>query len=110
MVIGSEARDHGVQIFDMKKLLTIDPASPKNFFTKTDSTGLFTQLPVGLSHNVVIEGELGYGVAVGAQPRNSSCRSGLIFFNLTDPTNPTSQGCAVGDEYRFAGSTSSRYS
>jgi len=31
IVVGSEAFDHGIQFFDMKKLLTLDPASPKTF-------------------------------------------------------------------------------
>lgn len=35
IVVGSEAFDHGIQFFDMKKLLTLDPASPK-LFTNAD--------------------------------------------------------------------------
>ena len=54
MLIGSEAVGHGVQIFDMKKLLDLDPRAPKNFSTSTDLTGLFTDLPRGRSHNVVV--------------------------------------------------------
>jgi choice-of-anchor B domain-containing protein len=99
MVIGSEAVGHNVQIFDMTKLLEPDPAAPKNFSTATDLTGLFTQLPIGRTHNVVINEELNYGVAVGAQPRNGSCAAGLIYFDLTDPANPTSSGCAGQDGY-----------
>ena len=72
MIIGSEAVGHGVQIFDLTKLLDLDPAAPVNFSTTTDLTGLFTQLPVGRTHNVVVNEELGYAVAVGAQPRNDS--------------------------------------
>ena len=54
MVIGSESVDHGVQFFDMKKLLSLNPASPKNFSTKTDLAGWFNDLPAGRSHNVVV--------------------------------------------------------
>ena len=39
MLIGSEAVGAGVQVFDMTKLLDIDPASPKNFSTTEDLTG-----------------------------------------------------------------------
>ncbi|KAK5106763.1 hypothetical protein LTS08_000885 [Lithohypha guttulata] len=99
MIIGSEAVGHGVQIFDMNKLLTIDPANPVNFSTTADLTGLFNELPVGRTHNVVVNEELGYAVAVGAQPRNSTCRAGLIFIDLTDPSNPTTPGCAGQDGY-----------
>lgn len=84
---------------DPIQLLSLDPASPTTFSTTTDLTGLFTGLPVGRSHNVVVNEELNYGVAVGAQPRNDSCAAGLIFFDLTDPSNPTTPGCAGQDGY-----------
>ncbi|KAG4430515.1 hypothetical protein IFR05_014001 [Cadophora sp. M221] len=99
MVIGSEAERHGIQIFDMKKLLTINPMTPKTFDAVKDLTGHFNALPVGRTHNVVINEELNYAVAVGAQPRNSTCLAGLIFIDLTDPSNPTTPGCATQDGY-----------
>ncbi|KAK6068766.1 hypothetical protein SCUP234_11029 [Seiridium cupressi] len=99
VVIGSEAQYHGVQIFDLSKLLDVDPASPKIFSNEDDLDGWFGDLPIGRSHNVVVNEEKNYAVAVGAQPRNSSCASGLIFIDLTDPTAPYSPGCASGDGY-----------
>ncbi|EPE31268.1 hypothetical protein GLAREA_12571 [Glarea lozoyensis ATCC 20868] len=99
MLIGSELPGHGIQIFDMKKLLTIDPASPVTFDGKKDLTGHFADLPLGRTHNVVINEELGYGVSVGAAPRTSPCRAGLIFFDLKDPSNPKSLGCDPQDAY-----------
>lgn len=101
MIIGSEARGHGIQIFDMEKLLDIDPAEPVIFHPADDLTAHYTALlPVGRAHNVVVNEELSYGVAVGAQPRNDPiCRAGLNFFDLTDPSNPIPLGCAAGDGY-----------
>jgi choice-of-anchor B domain-containing protein len=99
MLIGSEAVAHGIQIFDMKKLLDLDPASPANFSITDDIVGHFNDLPRGRSHNVVVNAELGYAIAVGAQPRNDTCAAGLIYIDLTDPTNPTSPGCAGQDGY-----------
>ncbi|KAH7267772.1 uncharacterized protein BKA55DRAFT_685055 [Fusarium redolens] len=101
VIIGSEAVGHGIQIFDMKKLLKINPKRPVVFDAKKDLTSHFSALlPVGRAHNVVVNEELKYGVAVGAQPRNdSNCLSGLNFFDLTDPSNPESLGCAKGDGY-----------
>jgi choice-of-anchor B domain-containing protein len=99
IVIGSEAYYHGVQIFDMIKLLHIDPAAPVVFSNEEDLTGYFNELPVGRSHNVVVNEEKNYAIAVGSQPRNSSCAAGLVFIDLTDPTAPTSPGCASGDGY-----------
>lgn len=42
LVVGSEGVGHQVQIFDMRKLLRVDPRKPKIFSTVTDLTGLFT--------------------------------------------------------------------
>ena len=73
--------------------------SPKTFSNADDLTGLFTDLPVGRSHNIVINEAKNYAVSVGAMPRNSTCRAGLIFIDLTDPSNPTTPGCAAQDGY-----------
>ncbi|EUC35531.1 hypothetical protein COCCADRAFT_3211 [Bipolaris zeicola 26-R-13] len=111
-VIGSEAIKHGVQIFDMKKLLDLDGSEPKNF-TQQDLTGhwglgtKWNDLPVGRTHNIVVNPELNYAVAVGSVGGNETirvrgnlpCRGGLIFIDMTDPSNPTSPGCASGDGY-----------
>ncbi|KAK3377437.1 hypothetical protein B0H63DRAFT_477199 [Podospora didyma] len=99
IVIGSEAVKHGVQIFDMSKLLKVNVQSPVVFSAVNDLTGFWNDLPVGRTHNVVINEEKQYAVAVGAQPRNSSCASGLIFIDLKDPKNPKTLGCAAGDGY-----------
>jgi hypothetical protein len=40
-IIGSEAVDHGIQIFDMKMLLAADKRDPGNYSTQTDLTGLY---------------------------------------------------------------------
>lgn len=100
-IIASEAVGHGVQIFDLKKLLDIDPASPVTFSNSADLTGHFnTLLPRGRSHNIVVNEELGYAAAVGAQPHSEPiCRSGLNFIGLSDPANPESLGCAKEDGY-----------
>lgn len=101
MVIGSEAQNHGVQIFDMSKLLDIDPSKPVKFHPKNDLTGFFNGpgLPTGRSHNVVVNEEKNYAVAVGAAPRSQSCKGGLVFIDLTDPSKPVQKGCASGDGY-----------
>lgn len=69
------------------------------FSNEDDLTAHWNQLPAGRSHNVVVNEESKFAVAVGAWPRNSTCQSGLIFIDLTDITNPTSPGCASGDGY-----------
>ncbi|TKX24082.1 hypothetical protein C1H76_3650 [Elsinoe australis] len=106
IVIGSEAIVHGVQIFDMKKLLRLDPSNPKTF-SQSDLTGWFGELPVGRTHNIVVNEELNYAIAAGSVRGNSTtrtrenlpCGGGLIFINMTDPTKPTTPGCAAADGY-----------
>ncbi|KAK0614901.1 hypothetical protein B0T17DRAFT_498120 [Bombardia bombarda] len=100
MLIGSELAGHGVQIFDMTKLLTVDPAkAPVTFSPTTDVTGHIKDLPLGRSHNVVSNEELEYMVAVGVTPRTDACRSGLIFYDLKDPSKPVRMGCNAQDGY-----------
>ncbi|KEY64012.1 hypothetical protein S7711_07376 [Stachybotrys chartarum IBT 7711] len=98
-IIGSEAIGHNVQIFDMNKVAEIDPASPVRFDPATDLVGLFDDLPIGRAHNVVVDWDNQYAIAVGAQPRNQTCLAGLEYIDLTDPTNPFKPGCASADGY-----------
>lgn len=95
-VIGSESDNHGIQIFDARKLLTA--TYPKIFSIRRDIS-LFKGLPAGRSHNVVSLEEKNFAVAVGAVPRTDKCKGGLIFIDLSDPANPTSPGCAPDDYY-----------
>lgn len=55
--------------------------------------------PLNSMHNVVVDEENNYGVAVGARPRDVDCLSGLVFFDLSDPSNPTRLGCNGEDGY-----------
>jgi hypothetical protein len=97
MIIGSEAVDHGIQIFDMKKLLTIDPKKPVTFSNSKDLAGHYKGLPTGRTHNVVTNPETNFIYSVGAMPRTSACKSGIIFIDITDPSKPTSPGWYVSD-------------
>lgn len=99
MIIGSEAEGHGIQIFDMRKLLHINPSSPVTFDKAKDLTSHFADLPIGRTHNVVINEETDFIYSVGAQPRTDKCKSGPIFINVTDIANPVRTGCAPQDGY-----------
>lgn len=104
-IIGSEAVAHGIQVFDLRKLLEVRPwwnplsKATKTFDIKKDLTSWINDLPVGRSHNVVIAEDSDHVLAVGAQPRNDTCASGLIFYDMKDPSNPKRTGCASGDGY-----------
>ncbi|KAF2869358.1 hypothetical protein BDV95DRAFT_97764 [Massariosphaeria phaeospora] len=100
IVVGSETYDHHIQIFDLKKLLDIDyRKGPVTFDPTTDITGYWAGTNDGRAHNVLTNDETGWAYVVGARPRNSTCRGGLMFVDLSDPANPTSPGCAHQDGY-----------
>ncbi|EEY16198.1 conserved hypothetical protein [Verticillium alfalfae VaMs.102] len=100
MIIGSELPGHGVQIFDMSKLLTVNAsAGPVVFDIVKDVTAHWKDLPNGQTHNIVVDEENEYFAAVGARPRTDVCKSGLIFVDLKDPSNPKRLGCNGQDGY-----------
>jgi choice-of-anchor B domain-containing protein len=100
ILIGSEALRHGIQIFDLSKLLQVNASSPVVFNNKEDLTGFWVDgLPLGRSHNVVANEEMRYGVATGFQPRTGHLKAGMVFFDLTDPANPKSLGGTGVDGY-----------
>ncbi|KAJ7645088.1 hypothetical protein DFH06DRAFT_1271122 [Mycena polygramma] len=94
--VGSEAPEHGIQVFDLHKSLL---KSPRKFSIDTDLTSHYDGLPVGSSHNLVEHADKNLIVAVGAVPRLDVCGAGLIFVDVADPANPKTVGCAGEDGY-----------
>ncbi len=82
--IVSEATNHGMQVFDLKRLRNI-ANPPINFTADTHFTGF------GSAHNIVINEESGYAYIVGAS-RSSTYKGGPIFINIQNPTNPIIEG------------------
>ncbi|KAF9497470.1 hypothetical protein BDN71DRAFT_584882 [Pleurotus eryngii] len=100
LIVGSEAVNHHIQIFDLRKILEITPEQkPKTFDPRTELTGLFKGLPVGRTHNIVINWDRGYIVSVGSAPRTSEFASGLVFIDISDPSKPTLAGYQGEDGY-----------
>ncbi|KAF4463652.1 choice-of-anchor B domain [Fusarium albosuccineum] len=99
--IGAESEGHGLQIFDLKKLLKVSPRRPKVFSKETDLTALFTGF--GSSHNIVAHEEVNMIYAVGGRTgpnsRNTTCAGGMFMVDVSDPANPTSPGCVPQDGY-----------
>ncbi|KFY00288.1 hypothetical protein O988_03392 [Pseudogymnoascus sp. VKM F-3808] len=93
--IGSEAAGYGLQVFDLRKLLTVE-GEPKVFDVAKDLTAWFKGF--GSSHNIVAHEEANMIYAVGTA-RNSTCKGGLFMVDVSDPANPTSPGCASEDGY-----------
>lgn len=98
--IGSEAPNHGLQIFDLRKLLNVDKANPVTFRTSTGSdtglTALFTGF--GSSHNIVANEDTNTIFAVGTDT-SLSCRGGLWMIDVSNPARPQDAGCVSNDGY-----------
>lgn len=92
--IGSEAPGHGLQVFDMRKLLDI--GEPVDFSIETDMTAWYSGF--GSSHNIVANEETNMIYAVGTS-RSSPCRGGMYMVDVSDPSNPVSPGCLSEDGY-----------
>ncbi|EAA26632.1 hypothetical protein GE21DRAFT_2745 [Neurospora crassa] len=94
--IGSEASNHGLQVFDLTKLLDIDPSSPKVFSTTSDLTAIYKGF--GSSHNIVAHEETNMIYAVGTAA-SAGCRGGLFMVNVTNPASPVKAGCLSAGGY-----------
>lgn len=94
--IGSEAAGHGLQVFDMTKLLNIDPKSPKTFDISKDLTAHFKGF--GSSHNIVAHEATNTIHAVGTD-RNGKCKAGLWMLDVSNPSKPKDVGCVGEDGY-----------
>ena len=96
-LIGSEARGHGMQIFDLTRLRDASGEDPQTFTPPAVYDGF------GRSHNVVTAGEgtaRAYGVGLaGAQntPSGVSCGAGYHGVDLSDPASPQFAGCFSSD-------------
>ncbi|KAK5655166.1 hypothetical protein OQA88_6065 [Cercophora sp. LCS_1] len=91
--IGAESSNHGLQIFDMKKLLTLTTA--KTFSTSSDIT-LYRGF--GNSHNIVAHEETNMIYAVGTGTA-AGCRGGLFMVDVSNPASPRTPGCLSAGGY-----------
>jgi choice-of-anchor B domain-containing protein len=86
--IVSEARSHGLQVFDLGKLREVTNP-PVEFESDAHHNGF------GSAHNVVINEQSGYAYAVGTD----FCGGGLYMIDINDPLDPTFAGCFSEDGY-----------
>ncbi|KAI9680509.1 MAG: hypothetical protein M1817_003949 [Caeruleum heppii] len=94
--IGAEAPGHGLQVFDMRKLLGVRPGRPVTYDVRRDLKAWFSGF--GSSHNIVAHEETNMIYAVGTG-RNTPCKGGLFMVDVKNPAKPTSPGCASEDGY-----------
>jgi choice-of-anchor B domain-containing protein len=85
--IVSEATGHGMQIFDLTQLRSVN--TPPQIF----SAPVYSQF--GHAHNIVINESSGFAYAVGT----NTCSGGLHMMNLGNPANPTFASCFSADGF-----------
>ena len=87
-LIVSEARNHGVQVFDLHRLEEVtDP--PVTF----DADARYTRITH--AHNIVVDPESGLVSVVGS----NRCNGGLFLIDASDPLNLIQSGCFGQDGY-----------
>ena len=89
--IVSEARGHGVQVFDLTQLRGL--SGPPVTFGETAHYN-----KIGSAHNIVVNEDTGFAYAVGVSGKGS-CSGGLHMIDISNPTNPRAAGCFSSDGY-----------
>ena len=92
--IVAEATAHGMQVFDLKQLRSVDRDAAPVTFTATANYRDF-----GRSHNIAINEDSGYAYAVGVREDTHSCAAGLHMIDIREPASPEFAGCYAGDGY-----------
>jgi len=85
-LVVSEAADHGLQIFDLRRLAEVT-APPVIFSPDAHYAGF------GGAHNVAVDPATAFAVG------SDTCDGGLHFVDLLDPLTPTGVGCFAQDGY-----------
>ena len=92
--IVSEAREHGMQVFDLTELRTIDRRqAPVGLAETAHYSG------IGCAHNLGINEDTGYAYIVGAREDLYGCAGGLHMVDIRQPASPTFAGCVAEDGY-----------
>jgi choice-of-anchor B domain-containing protein len=86
LVVADNAGQHGMQVFDLTRLRTVDPSDPPTF----EADALYTE--IASAHNLAVNEETGFAYTVGNSGGGRGCGS-IHMIDLTDPGNPTFAGC-----------------
>ncbi len=85
-IVADGASNHGVQVFNLEKLLTAGPDPVE--FQMDNNYNLVASV-----HNIVINEETGFAYAVGSRSGGTTCGGGLHMINLQNPSDPAFAGC-----------------
>lgn len=89
-VVADYNPNHGMQVFDLQQLRTLDRSTIPVVFRESAHYAGF-----GDAHNIVINEESGYAYAVGTR----TCAGGLHMVDIRSPLSPTQAGCYDQDGY-----------
>ncbi len=92
--IVAEAREHGLQVFDLTQLRDVDRKGDPVTFTETAHYSGF-----GRAHNIAINEDSATAYVVGAREDTRECQRGLHMIDLSAPAAPTFAGCYAEDGY-----------
>lgn len=98
--IVSEARGHGMQVFDLTQLRNLPRDGHQlGFHNMTKKIRTLSETAFygefGSAHNIVINEETGFAYSVGSQ----TCNSGLHMVDIRNPASPQFSGCYADDGY-----------
>jgi len=82
--IVSEAYNHGLQILDLRPILTLDRSSAPYEFSNSAFYDMF-----GSAHNIAINEDSGYAYVVGTD----TCDAGMHVVDIRQPLHPTFATC-----------------
>jgi len=97
--MGAEDGGHGMQIFDMRRLLSITTCQQPKYCRKLDWDALYEgtdSYKVRNSHNIVANEDSNYVYIVGG---NNGCKGGLHVVDVSSPKNPKFVACFGDDGY-----------
>jgi len=89
-MVADASPDHGMQIFDLKRLLSIDEyqvLTPDKTYFGTD------KYPVGMTHNLAVNEDSNFVYILGA---NNGCVGGLHAVDVSNPLKPKFAACFSG--------------
>ncbi|MEO5510738.1 MAG: choice-of-anchor B family protein [Longimicrobiales bacterium] len=88
-IVADNAREHGMQVFDLRRLRTMRPVAGRPVKVKEDTV----YHEINSAHNIVINEESGYAYSVGSSGGGSTCGGGLHMVDIRDPGKPKFAGC-----------------
>ena len=89
-IVSDGSGPHGVQIFDLRRLRTMQP-QPNGRPRRVEADTVYSN--VASVHNIAVNEESGFAYAVGANGGGTTCGGGLHMIDVRDPKKPSFAGC-----------------